>query len=89
MAQVLNEQFGLIFVLEPDGKDDELRKFKNRIHTQLKANDILKNLSREEIENKFIIIIIIIRPQKIGPCLLQNILPCLLGNDKMLFGIFL
>ena len=27
MAQILNEQFGSFFVVEPDGKDDELPKF--------------------------------------------------------------
>ena len=52
MAQVLNEQFGSVFVVEPDGKDDELPKFEYRTHTQFKATDILKNLSREEIESR-------------------------------------
>ena len=52
MAQILNEQFGSGFVIEPDGKDDELPKFEYRTHTQFKATDIVKNLSREEIESR-------------------------------------
>ena len=52
MEQVLNEHFGSVFVVEPDGKDDELPKFEYRTLTQFKATDILKKLSRKEIESR-------------------------------------